>query len=211
MTSPATDPAGAERWAAAARLADGQSDDGLRRRRTRVFVWLGALVLVSWAVGVVLALVLAPATGSSHASGGDGVQLLVQLLLLLLGLVVGIVGFVWAFRSGHYVTRWQSVSSPLSRAEQRSVRRQIAGKEPIDDEHADIVAAVAAQNRRATLGILPIFGAVMLFAASTAVSTDSLPIKLIELVASFAVVLGLVQLAVQYRRAGRFLSERPVS
>ncbi|MCS6570616.1 hypothetical protein NYQ35_17595 [Curtobacterium flaccumfaciens pv. flaccumfaciens] len=47
MTSPATDPAGAERWAAAARLADGQSDDGLRRRRTRVFVWAGALVLVS--------------------------------------------------------------------------------------------------------------------------------------------------------------------
>ncbi|MCS0644739.1 hypothetical protein [Curtobacterium flaccumfaciens] len=211
MTSPPTDPAGAERWAAAARLADGQSDDGLRRRRTRVFVWLGALVLVSWAVGVVLALVLAPGTGSSHASGGDGVQLLVQLLLLLLGLVVGIVGFVWAYRSGHYVTRWRSVSSPLSRAEQRSVRRQIAGQEPIDDEHADIVFAVAVQNRRATLGILPIFGAVMLFAASTAVSTDSLPIKLIELVASFTVVLGLVQLALQYRRAGRFLSERPVS
>ena len=91
------------------------------------------------------------------------------------------------------------------------MRRQIAGKEPIDDEHADIVVAVAVQNRRAMLGILPIFGAVMLFAASTAVSTDSLPIKLIELVASFAVVLGLVQLAVQYRRAGRFLSERPVS
>lgn len=211
MTSPPTDPAGAERWAAAARLADGQSDDGLRRRRTRVFVWLGALVLVSWAVGVVLALVLAPGTGSSHASGGDGVQLLVQLLLLLLGLVVGIVGFVWAYRSGHYVTRWRSVSSPLSRAEQRSVRRQIAGQEPIDDEHADIVFAVAVQNRRATLGILPIFGAVMLFATSTAVSTDSLPIKLIELVASFTVVLGLVQLALQYRRAGRFLSERPVS
>lgn len=211
MTSPPTDPAGAERWAAATRLADGQSDDGLRRHRTRVFVWVVALVLVSWAVGVVLALVLAPATGSNHASGRDGVQLLVQLLLLLLGLVVGIVGFVWAFRSGHYVTRWRSVSSPLSHAEQRSVRRQIAGKEPIDDEHADIVAAVAAQNRRATLGILPIFGAVMLFAASTAVSTDSLPIKLIELVASFAVVLGLVQLAVQYRRAGRFLSERSVS
>jgi hypothetical protein len=211
MTGPATDPAGAERWAAAARLADGQSDDGLRRRRTRVFVWVGALVLVSWAIGVVLALVLAPATGSNHASGRDGVQLLVQLLLLLLGLVVGIVGFVWASRSGLYVTRWRSVSSPLSRSEQRSVRRQIASKEPIDDEHADIVVAVAVQNRRATLGILPIFGAVMLFAASTAVSTDSLPIKLIELVASFAVVLGLVQLAVQYRRAGRFLSARPVS
>lgn len=207
MTSPVTDPAGAERWAAAARLADGQSDDGLRRRRTRVFVWVGALVLASWAVGVVLA----PGTGSDHASGDGGVQLLVQLLLLLLGLVVGIVGFVWAFRSCHYVTRWRSVSSPLSRAEQRSVRRQIAGKEPIDDEHADIVVAVAVQNRRATLGILPIFGAVMLFAASTAVSTDSLPIKLIELVASFTVVLGLVQLAVQYRRAGRFLSEHALS
>lgn len=40
------------------------------------------------------------------------------------------------------------MSSPLSRAEQRSVRRQIAGKEPLDDEHAAIVAAVAVQYRR---------------------------------------------------------------
>lgn len=211
MTTTDPEPAEAERWAAAARLADGQSDDGLLRRRTRVFVWVGALVLVSWAVGVVLALVLPSTIGSTHAKGGDGAQLLVQLVLLLLGLGVGIVGFVWASRSGHYITRWRSVSSPLSRAEQRSVRRQIAGKEPLDDEHATIVAAVAAQNRRATLGVLPIYGAAMLFAASTAVSTDSLPIKLLELVASLAFVVGLVQLAFQYRRAGRFLSERTLS
>jgi hypothetical protein len=211
MTTTDPEPAEAERWAAAARLADGQSDDGLLRRRTRVFVWVGALVLVSWAVGVVLALVLPSTIGSTHARGGDGAQLLVQLVLLLLGLGVGIVGFVWASRSGHYITRWRSVSSPLSRAEQRSVRRQIAGKEPLDDEHAAIVAAVAAQNRRATLGVLPIYGAAMLFAASTAVSTDSLPIKLLELVASLAFVVGLVQLAFQYRRAGRFLSERTLS
>lgn len=211
MTTTDPEPAEAERWAAAARLADGQSDDGLLRRRTRVFVWVGALVLVSWAVGVVLALVLPSTIGSTHAKGGDGAQLLVQLVLLLLGLGVGIVGFVWASRSGHYITRWRSVSSPLSRAEQRSVRRQIAGKEPLDDEHAAIVVAVAAQNRRATLGVLPIYGAAMLFAASTAVSTDSLPIKLLELVASLAFVVGLVQLAFQYRRAGRFLSERTLS
>lgn len=211
MTTTDPEPAEAERWAAAARLADGQSDDGLLRRRTRVFVWVGALVLVSWAAGVVLALVLPSTIGSTHAKGGDGAQLLVQLVLLLLGLGVGIVGFVWASRSGHYITRWRSVSSPLSRAEQRSVRRQIAGKEPLDDERAAIVAAVAAQNRRATLGVLPIYGAAMLFAASTAVSTDSLPIKLLELVASLAFVVGLVQLAFQYRRAGRFLSERTLS
>ncbi|ROP60568.1 hypothetical protein [Curtobacterium sp. PhB115] len=209
MTTADNEPAGAERWAAAARLAAGQSDDSLLRRRTRVFVWAGALVLISWAVGVVMALVLPSTIGSTDA-GGDDAQL-VQLVLLLLGLVVGIVGFVWAYRSGHHITRWRSVSSPLSRAEQRSVRRQIAGREPIDDEHADIVAAVAVQNRRATLGILPIFGAAMLFAASTAVSTDSLAIKLLELVASLAFVVGLVQLAFQYRRAGRFLSERPLS
>lgn len=147
MTTTDNEPAGAERWAAAARLADGQRDDGLLRRRTRVFVWVGALVLVSWAVGVVLALVLPSTIVSTNASGDDA-QLVVQLVLLLLGLVVGIVGFVWAYRSGHYITRWRSVSSPLSRAEQRSVRRQIAGKEPLDDEHAAIVAAAAVQYRR---------------------------------------------------------------
>lgn len=118
---------------------------------------------------------------------------------------------VWAHRSGHSITRLRRVSSPLSRAEQRSVRRQIAGEEPLDDEHAAIVAAVAAQSRRSTLGVLPISGASMLFAASTAVSTDGLPVELIELVTSVAFVVGLVHLAFQYRRAGWFLSGRTLS
>lgn len=121
---------------------------------------------------------------------------------------------VWAHRSGHSITRLRRVSSPLSRAEQRSVRRQIAGEEPLDDEHAAIVAAVAAvaaQSRRSTLGVLPISGASMLFAASTALSTDGLPVELIELVTSVAFVVGLVHLAFQYRRAGWFLSGRTLS
>jgi hypothetical protein len=201
-----TVPANSERWTAAARLADGLTDDGALRRRTRVLILVGTLVLVSWAAGVGLALIL-PATGhGDRTSDTSNERLLVQVALLALGLIVGGVGFAWAYRTGHYITRWRFVSSPLSRAEKRSVQRQIAGKEPLAAEHASVVAAVAAQSRRATLGIAPIYAAMMLFAVSTAVSTDVLYLRLLEVAVSACFIAVFVQLAVMYRRSGRFLA-----
>ncbi|MBF4590417.1 hypothetical protein [Curtobacterium sp. VKM Ac-1395] len=201
-----TTPVDPDRWTAAARLAEGLTDDGTLRRRTRVLVWVGTLVLLSWAAGVGLALILPTAGHGDQTGDTSTVRLLVQVALLAVGFIVGGVGFAWAYRTGHYITRWRFVSSPLSRAEKRSVQRQIADKEPLDAEHADIVTAVAAQSRRATLGMAPIYAAMMLFAASTAVSTDVLYLRLLEVAVSACFIAVFVQLAVMYRRAGRFLA-----
>ena len=204
-------PADSERWTAAARLAEGLTDDGTLRRRTRVLIWVGTLVLVSWAAGVGLALILPTAGHGDPTSDTSTVRLLVQVALLAIGFIVGGVGFAWAYRTGHYITRWRFVSSPLSRAEKRSVQRQIAGNEPLDAEHAGVVSAVAAQSRKATLGIAPIYAAMMLFAVSTAVSTDVLFLRLLEVIVSACFIAAFVQLAVMYRRAGRFLARHQPS
>ena len=128
-----------------------------------------------------------------------------EFVFLGLGLAVGIVGFIWARRTGHYITRWRSVASPLNRQEKKSVRRQISGKDQIDPEHVRVVVAIAHQNRRATLGVAPIYGAMVLIAVGEAAGSDEVYIKLLELAASLLFVLGAVTLVVQYRRAGRFI------
>ncbi|MET4782977.1 hypothetical protein ABIB56_002991 [Glaciihabitans sp. UYNi722] len=43
----------ASRWAAAAQLADGVTDDRYQKRRTRILLQVGALIVGSWIVGVV--------------------------------------------------------------------------------------------------------------------------------------------------------------
>jgi hypothetical protein len=117
------------------------------------------------------------------------------------------VGFTWAKRTGHYITRWQAVASPLSRREKKSVRRQISGKADPDRDHLPVVVAIANQNRRATLGIAPIFSALILLAVATAVGSNNLYIKLLELAVSLLFVVVAVQLVVLYRKAGRFIDQ----
>lgn len=194
------------RWAAARALAVGVSDDGFRQRRSRTVVRLAALVVAAWVLGVVLALVLVPSGGSSGGDHGvSDAQLVGQGVFTLLAFAVGISGFVWARRTGHYVTRWRAVSSPLDRGERRSVRRQIAGTEQPDQEHLDVVLAAARQGRRATLGVAPLHAALVLLAVGTAIGSDALVITMLEMVVSLLFVVAAVQLTVQYQRAGRFI------
>lgn len=110
----------AARWAAAAKLADGVTDDGLHKRRARVLLQVVALIVGSWIVGVVIALIFIPHGSGRDTSGSSDVQtqqLIAQFVFLGLGLLVGIPGFIWAKRTGHYITRWRAVASPLNRRE----------------------------------------------------------------------------------------------
>ncbi|BDZ48638.1 hypothetical protein GCM10025867_08790 [Frondihabitans sucicola] len=99
---------------------------------------------------------------------------------------------------------------PLNRKEKKSVRRQISGKEQPDQTHLGIVVAIARQNRRATLGIAPIYAALVLFAIATAVGSNDLLIKLLELAVSLMFVVVAIQLVVLYRRGGRFIDRYSV-
>ncbi|BDZ49714.1 hypothetical protein GCM10025867_19550 [Frondihabitans sucicola] len=197
------------RWAAAAQLAEGVSDDGFPKRRARILLRIVILMAASWITGFVVALLFLPksSSGGDSSSDGSSQQLIAQFVFLGLGLVVGVVGFVWAKRTGHYITRWRAVASPLNRQEKKGVRRQISGKVAPDTEHLFVVVAIANQNRRATLGIAPIYSAAVLLAIATAVGSNELIIKLLELAVSLSFVVVAVQFVVLYRKAGRFMDQ----
>lgn len=197
------------RWAAAAQLAEGITDDGFHKRRSRILLQIGALIAASWITGFVVALLFLPKSSDGTGSGSDesSGQLIVQVVFLSLGVIVGVGGFIWAKRTGHYITRWRSVGSPLNRQEKKSVRKQISGKVEPDEEHLPVVVAVASQSRRATLGVAPLYAAVVLLAVASAVGSNELFIKLIELAVSILFVVVAVQLVVLYRKAGRFIAQ----
>jgi hypothetical protein len=208
-----TDDDAAARWAAAADLADGVTDDGLQKRRARILIQIGALAVGSWITGLVIAILFIPRGSSADAtrtSTMETQQLLAQLIFVGLGLFVGIAGFVWGKRTGHYITRWRAVASPLNRTEKKSIRRQISGKDQPDREHLGVVVAVARQNRRATLGITPIYAAMVLLAIGTAIGSDDIFVKFLELVVSLMIVAVAVQLVILYRRCGRFIEQHSV-
>lgn len=193
------------RWAAAEDLVAGVSDDGLPRRRFRAWIFVVVLLILAVTAGVIFALLITPRVADSSAPGASEQQLIGQLVFTALGAVVGVGGFIWARRKGYYITRWRHAASPLTREEKRTARRQIAGKEQ-SDEHLPTVVGIAKQDRRAALGVAPIYGAMALFAVATAISTDLLVIKLAEIaVVALFVVVGL-QLIVVYHRAGRFVN-----
>lgn len=196
------------RWAAAAKLADGVPDDDFHKRRTRILIRLAALLIGSWIVGVVIAVFFVPrgAHQSRSNNGPSEGQAIAQLVFLALGFIVGVVGFIWAKRTGHYITRRRAVTSPLNRAEKKAVRKQIKGKAELDHAHLVTILAVASQNRRATLGMVPIYSALVLFAVATAIGSNRPFVKLLELVASLLLVATAAQLIVFYRRAGRFIN-----
>jgi len=106
------------RWAAAAKLADGMVDDRLSRRRRWTLTWISALIIGSMLLGLVLGLwLLSDTEGGSTDEGLTTSRLVLQGSFLVLGLATGIGGFIWARRTGRYITRWRAVISPLNLAE----------------------------------------------------------------------------------------------
>lgn len=204
MTAPSLD--SAIRWAAAEALARGDADAGLPKHRNRVIAHIAALIAASWLAGVVLALVFLLEGANTRADEGPRTaQLITQIVFLALGFLIGISGFIWARRSGHYVTRWRAVASPLNKHERRSMRRQITGKDAPNHEHLLILIAAAQQSRRAVLGVAPIYAALLLFAVSTAIGANVLFLTILELGVSVLFVVAAIQMVILYRRMGTFI------
>jgi len=118
------------RWAAAAKLADGMVDDRLSRRRRWTLTWISALIIGSMLLGLVLGLwLLSDTEGGSTDEGLTTSRLVLQGSFLVLGLATGIGGFIWARRTGRYITRWRYQPTQPRGEEERapSARRQASG------------------------------------------------------------------------------------
>jgi MFS family permease len=196
------------RWEAAAVVAAGGTDAGFRRRRRLTLVWILAFAVGSPLIGSAIGWWIAASVGDDQIAGGEPSlegRVVLQLIFLGLGLTVGIGGFLWGIGTKRYVTRWQAISGPLSMAQKKSVRRQLLGKEPVDSDHLDVILAIARQGQRAIQAVVPLLGAVALFAVSSVVSTTVLLYQLV-LAGSLLLWVGVgVQLALAYRKTARFI------
>jgi len=159
-----------DRWAAAERLAAGEVDERLTRRRGTTLLWIVALFLVGVAAGVVIALLL-PSRPEHTASEGIEPRVVIGWGISGLGFAVAVVTFVWGRRTGHYIPRWRAVLSPLSWEERKSAVRQLRGKEALDARHATVIVAAARQSQRATWGYVPLVIALTLMMVGSAISS----------------------------------------
>jgi hypothetical protein len=208
MTMSLTQDAEADRrWAAAQKIADGEMDERMPRRRRIVWLWVSALVIGSLLLGVVLTAVLPrPDDTPSSDGGGWTARLIAGAVFQAIALVVGVGGFIWAVRTKRYITRWRAVASPLNLRERKWVIKQIRSATPVDDDRKrSVVLAVAAQNRRATLGILPVYCCLVLLAVSVGLLSTWAAIAWLELAVVLAFLVTFAFIARDYRRAGGYL------
>jgi MFS family permease len=196
------------RWEAAALVAAGGTDTGFRRRRRLTLVWIFAVAVGSPLIGSAIGFWIAASVGNDRIAGGEPSlegRVVLQLIFLGLGLTVGIGGFLWGVGTKRYVTRWRAISGPLSMAQKKSVRRQLLGKEPVDYGHLDVILAIAKQSQGGTQASVPLLGAVVLFAVSSAVSTNVFLYQVILTGSLLLFVAVGLQLAVAYRKTARFI------
>ena len=204
------DDSAAERWERAAQLAEGVEDDQLRKRRRRVWWLIIGLMGAGFVGGTVLGLVL-PSDVAEAGGSTDEQELWTRIvaggIIWGIGFVGFIAGFVWAKATGHYITRWRAVWSPLNRRERKLFLKQIRLKRPVDEEHLPVLVAGANQARRATIGVAPLYAGIVLMIAGLSffagsVLTTWLCVGLLVLYGVVAVIM-----VIQYRQAGRFLTK----
>lgn len=137
-----TDAGAKERWEAAAKLAEGIRDERYRHRRTWIWLFLIALLIVVGTGGFLIAALL-PATGRTDPSPGR--EWVAAGLSVISFVWIGTV-FIHGLRSKTFIARWRAVLSPLNRSERRRVVKQWRGILPISDEELPVVRAAAVQT-----------------------------------------------------------------
>ncbi|WP_314215430.1 hypothetical protein [Pseudarthrobacter equi] len=193
-----------ERWAEANRRAQGIQDNGLgdalKTYYTRYFPV--GLVLSVAAGTVVGALIFpdAPEKGLTFLAFGI---VLGAIAVFIGGLIYNAKKVVPAAQMGRI-----DVLVSLETAERKRVRRQIAGKAPLDQEHLPVIRAAAVQLRKNLATLLLIQPMIPLVFVPQVLNFarrgDSL-FGWLMTIGTAVVVIGLGFLARDFRRAGRFL------
>jgi hypothetical protein len=184
------------RWVTAERWAAGTRDNGMgeavRIYYTRYFPALALLLLTAGSMVSYLLL------GHGDASWVDHVQ--VGALLVATGCLMG--GLVYnAKRLKRTVELGRADAMiALNKTDQASVRRQIAGKEPPDQEHLAVVRAAAVQMRKQTATTVLIMPSYLYLFVVTDEWWLAVTGGVILLACMFLIVLD-------FRRQGRFLRE----
>jgi hypothetical protein len=200
------------RWEAAAALARSVAVSKKHSRRWWTWAWIGASVIAVGAIAFSLTSWIAP------VDKGEGVAFVpsrpaVQSTLIALAVLVLTYGVFWASVTERYVERSSTIMSPLSRAERRSVRRQLAGKAPTDESRIAIILAIARQNQRITEGLVPQYVSLFLYYAWIevgAVDSTAAYMPYLRVAVATTLVGSTLYLAIVYVRTARFIRAHPV-
>jgi len=197
-----------ERWAAAAQLAAGVEDAGVKERRRQAFRFYRRLWLIGPALGVVVAAAEIIFGSRTHSTSDDEAWNPADTLPLIVagaGLLVFIGAYIWAARTRRLVWPWRAISSPLNRSEKKSVGRQMMGKAPLDVDHGQVILAIALQNKSASLLLVPVFVGLLLMGGGLFALAGDEPWRFI-LLAELAVVLAIAPVFIHSdRRLGKFI------
>jgi hypothetical protein len=202
-------PGSDERWAQAFDMARGIVDEQrVRRTRRKVLLWLTMLLGVCAAIGVAGGLYLLQLDVGRSGEGDTEFSAaeLVGFSLVIFGILLGVVGFVWAKKTGRYITRWRSVISPLNIEEQKLAQKQVAGKAEVDSDKLPVLTALARQNQRVSIGMLPFSIGPAVSGIGLALLLDNVLFWILELAIAASTVLVVVMSLVAHRRASRFLA-----
>lgn len=181
-------------------------DDPIRRRarRSRTFLFLTAVIALSWLFGIIAALALPHASG--HRDLPDS-RALAALAIEGIGFLAVVGGFIWARRTGRYIVRWRSISSPLTRRQRRLAQRAIAGKVSLEADRTPYLLALASQNRRTTEGMTPLYGGILLLESASVLLNQRPFLLALAGIVVILFIVAAVQLMLVYRRSGRFLAQ----
>jgi MFS family permease len=200
------------RWAAAAALARNAAVPQKRSRRWWTWAWIGASVIAVGAIAFSLASWIA-LVGGGEGVGSVPSRPAVQTTLIALALLVLTYGVFWASVTERYVERTSTIMSPLSRAERRSVRRQLAGKAPTDESKIAIILAIARQNQRITEGSVPQFVSLFFYYAWIevgAVDSTAAYMPYLRVAVATTLIGSTLYLVIVYARTARFIRAYPV-
>ena len=195
------------RWEAATVLARNVAVPKRRSRRWWTWAWIVLVVIGAGVLAFSLTSWILPTGEGGRLELVPSMLAVQSPLTALVGLVL-LYGVFWASITERIVEWSTTIMSALSRSEKRSVRRQLAGREPVGENRLPILLAIARQNQRITEGSVPLFVAYgllyVIIEIREADSTEPYG-RLFSLALAVLFVTCAAYLAVTYIRTARFI------
>ncbi|MGZ4509659.1 MAG: hypothetical protein ACXVX0_20640 [Blastococcus sp.] len=199
-----------ERWAQAESILANNptpsAEARIRRVRTMLWLFVVGMLVLGLAVGV-LAVVLF-GHGRHRASSVPAWQEITGLAVQLTGTVIEIVGIVTLRRRRQWGTRWRAPTAVLTRAQRRSLVRQVRGRIPAEPARLPLTRDLAGRlvDQR---GLLVLYvGIAIVNVGQTIVHPTAFRVGLtVVVLVVYGVVIPLMRR--EQRRARRFLAEHP--
>jgi len=147
-----------ERWLEAERrIAPTPSPERQRASRRAWLLLIGAAFAYGVSAALVRFLLPHSSTAATRTDSATPPTLWIGMTIAGAGLIIVIAGLAAGLVTKRLRPTWERVDGALSRSQSRSVRRQIRGRERLDPQHKAVIRAVAEQDIRSAIGLIPCY------------------------------------------------------